>query len=216
MNIINPKYEIIEQKYDDLLPDMFRHIELCGRNCYKSEDRITEDSYKKFVEMLEKSNHGAMLEHGTVYLTIPLGTPIDDPQYIWKMDIVRFFQDNRFSIVKKKKVNEIVNVEIKGYGMRTQASATFYFITTNWRVIVENEELDIPHNVNEYAMFLAKQAKVAGCSGVVASAFEARKIKEDAVYGDIIESCISFAKMKEHGFSRYFSLPKILPFKIVL
>lgn len=41
-----------------------------------------------------------------------------------------------------------------------------------------NEELDIPHNVNEYAMFLAKQAKTAGCSGVVASAFEARKIKE--------------------------------------
>ena len=41
-----------------------------------------------------------------------------------------------------------------------------------------NEELDIPHNVNDYAMFLAQQAKTAGCSGVVASAFEARKIKE--------------------------------------
>ena len=41
-----------------------------------------------------------------------------------------------------------------------------------------NNELDIPHNVNEYAMFLAKQAKAAGCSGVVASSFEARKIKE--------------------------------------
>ncbi len=41
-----------------------------------------------------------------------------------------------------------------------------------------HEELNIPHNVNEYAMFLAKQAKIAGCTGVVASAFEARKIKE--------------------------------------
>ena len=50
---------------------MFKHIEIVGRTCYKSEDRITEDSYIKFVNMLREHAHGAMLEHGTVYLTIP-------------------------------------------------------------------------------------------------------------------------------------------------
>ena len=142
MKIIIPKFEIIEQQYnkETLLVDMFKHIEICGRTCYKSEDKITEKSYEKFVEMLTKSEHGAMLEHGTVYLTIPLGTPIDDPQYMWKRDIVNFFNNNKFSVVKEKTINETVDVEIKGYGMRTQAYARFYFITTNWRVIVESKD----------------------------------------------------------------------------
>ena len=142
MNIITPKFEILEQQYnkETLLEDMFKHIELCGRTCYKSEDKITDTSYEKFVKMLEEAEHGAMLEHGTVYLTIPLGTPIDDPQYMWKHDIVSFFSKNKYSVVKEKTINETVDVEIKGYGMQAQASAHFYFITTNWRVIYENRD----------------------------------------------------------------------------
>ena len=93
MNIIVPQYEIIEQ--DKGLEGMFKHIEKCGRTCYRSEDKITDESYQKFIKMLENANHGAMLEHGTVYLTIPLGTPLDDMQYMWKMDIVKFFQNNK-------------------------------------------------------------------------------------------------------------------------
>ena len=143
MNIIQPKYEIIEQQYNNLLEDLYKHIEKCGRTCYKSEDKITENSYLKFVNMLVNSNHGAMLEHGTVYLTIPIGTPMDDPQYMWKHDIVDFFSKNAYSKVKEKTINKTIDVEIKGYGMKTQASAQFYFITTNWRVIIENKELEI-------------------------------------------------------------------------
>ena len=140
MNIIKAKYEIIEQQYnDDLLKDMGKHIEICGRTCYKSEDKITATSYRNFLLNLENANHGAMLEHGTVYLTIPVGTPIDDIQYIWKMDIIQFFKHNKYSVVKEKVVNQTVDVEIKGYGMKTQASVTFYYITTNYRVIFENK-----------------------------------------------------------------------------
>ena len=146
MKIIKPKFEILEQQYnkETLLEDMFKHIEICGRTCYKSEDKITKDSYKKFIEDLESKEHGAMLEHGTVYLTIPLGTPIDDPQYMWKFDIAKFFMSNKYSKVKEKTINKNVDVEIKGYGMRTQASAHFYFITTNWRVIFENRDKLLP------------------------------------------------------------------------
>ena len=146
MNIIKATFEILEQQYnkETLIEDMFKHIEICGRTCYKSEDKITETSYQKFIENLEKLEHGAMLEHGTVYLTIPLGTPVDDPQYMWKFDIVRFFKGNPYSKVKEKVINENIDVEIKGYGMRTQASAHFYFITTNWRVIFENKDNLLP------------------------------------------------------------------------
>ena len=140
MNIIKPQFEILEQQYnkETLLQDMFKHIEICGRTCYKSEDKITDTSYEKFVNDLEEKEHGAMLEHGTVYLTIPLGTPVDDPQYMWKHDIVSFFSKNKYSVVKEKTINKTVDVEIKGYGMQAQASASFYYITTNWRVIYEN------------------------------------------------------------------------------
>lgn len=153
MNIIQAKYEIIEQPYneDTLLEDMFKHIEICGRTCYRSEDKINDKSYEKFIKMLEEAEHGAMLEHGTVYLTIPFGTPVDDPQYMWKHDIVSFFNSNKYSVVKEKVVNQTVDVDIKGYGMRTQASATFYYITTNWRVIFEHRHEDfVKYFLNNY------------------------------------------------------------------
>ena len=65
MRLIKPALEIIEQKpgVDGLL----QHIERCGRTCYKSEDKITEDSAEKFVNMLVNRGHTAMVEHGTVY-----------------------------------------------------------------------------------------------------------------------------------------------------
>lgn len=138
MILTKPKVKLLLQPSG--LEGVYKQIELAGRTCYKSEDKITEDSAKPFVDRMINSNHLAMLEHGTVYLTIPVGTPIDDVQYMWKIDIVKFFRDNKYSVVKKKVVNETVNVEIKGYGMKTQASATFYYITTNWRVIIENKD----------------------------------------------------------------------------
>lgn len=40
-----------------------KHIELIARTCYKSEDKITEDSHKKMCASLYKNKHWAMLEH---------------------------------------------------------------------------------------------------------------------------------------------------------
>lgn len=39
--------------------------------CYKSEDKITDTSYEKFVDMLERKDHARPLEFGTVHLLIP-------------------------------------------------------------------------------------------------------------------------------------------------
>ena len=60
MKIIAPYHEIIS-KIDGA--EMLRYIELCGRVCYKSEDRITDGSAEKFVGMILKSGHESVLEH---------------------------------------------------------------------------------------------------------------------------------------------------------
>lgn len=60
MKIIAPYHEIISKIYG---AEMLRNIELCGRVCYKSEDRITDGSAEKFVGMILKSGHESVLEH---------------------------------------------------------------------------------------------------------------------------------------------------------
>lgn len=64
MKLIKPSFEIWEQPSG--LEGVYKQIERAGRVCYKSEDKITEDSAKSFVDRMIKSGHGAMLEHGTV------------------------------------------------------------------------------------------------------------------------------------------------------
>ena len=67
MKLIKQSFEILEQT-DYSLKGIKQFIERCGRVCYKSEDRITDTSYEKFVDMLEKRDHARPLEFGTVHL----------------------------------------------------------------------------------------------------------------------------------------------------
>lgn len=69
MKIVEQSYEIIKQQ--EGIENLYKHIELCGRVCYKSEKNITESSNKEFVEKLLKLRHYSVLEHGSVYLSIP-------------------------------------------------------------------------------------------------------------------------------------------------
>ena len=66
MKLIKPKAQLLIQP--EGLEGIYKQIEKCGRTCYRSEDKITEDSAKPFVDRMINSNHLAMLEHGTVYL----------------------------------------------------------------------------------------------------------------------------------------------------
>lgn len=45
---------------------MLKHIELCGRVCYKSEDKITDDSAERFARKIIKSGHESVLEHASI------------------------------------------------------------------------------------------------------------------------------------------------------
>lgn len=62
MKVINAGYEILT-KFDG---HELERIEKIARVCYKSEDKITEDSANTFVAGLIKRGHEAMLEHGSI------------------------------------------------------------------------------------------------------------------------------------------------------
>jgi thymidylate synthase (FAD) len=116
MKLIKPSFEILEQLPG--LEGMYKQIELAGRTCYKSEDKITEDSAKEFVDRMIKSGHGAMLEHGTVYLSLDMTSREQYFKYCY----------NKFS-----KANSTGSAEY---------STWRGFVTTNLRVLVENDWME--------------------------------------------------------------------------
>ena len=71
MKLIKQSFEFINQT-DFSLVGIKKHIERCARVSYKSEDKITETSYEKFVNMLESRGHDRPLEFGTVHLKMML------------------------------------------------------------------------------------------------------------------------------------------------
>ena len=60
MKVIKPSVEIIDV-FDGL--DVIRKLELCGRVCYKSEDKITDNSGYKFIQNIINRGHESVLEH---------------------------------------------------------------------------------------------------------------------------------------------------------
>ena len=114
MKLIESKVEVIEQQPG--LDGVYKQIELAGRTCYKSEDKITEDSAKGFVDRMIKSKHGAMLEHGTVYLSVPKE----------ETEIIGFHGWCQYSKVRSDLVME---------------EPCNWLITTNMRVLVEHDRL---------------------------------------------------------------------------
>ena len=118
MKIIKP--DAIELVQGVGFHSMLQHIEYCGRTCYKSEDKITEDSCHRFVNMLREHAHGAMLEHGTVYLT---NNVMDKP--------LNNYDPEHLLALTKNKYTKVFNVN------------NFEYITTNYRVIIENDWEDL-------------------------------------------------------------------------
>lgn len=115
MRLIKPYFEIIEQSSG--LDGIYRQIEIAGRTCYKSEDKITEDSAKGFVDRMIKSGHNSTLEHSTVYLK-------STELYVYMK-----YKDNPYT-----KINIVDSNDC--YPIPT------YYISTNYRVLVEKDWFD--------------------------------------------------------------------------
>jgi len=67
MKIVPPSYEVLDQLDRRSLAV---RIELCGRICYKSEDRINEETAIPFVAKMAEHGHNSVLEMGVVTLEI--------------------------------------------------------------------------------------------------------------------------------------------------
>lgn len=114
MKLIKQSFEFINQT-DFSLVGIKKHIERCARVSYKSEDKITDTSYEKFVNMLESRGHDRPLEFGTVYLDIPTKNLNPGAEYMYA---VGKYHCNPWSI-KEDFDNHA-------------------YISTNYRVIKEN------------------------------------------------------------------------------
>ena len=115
MKIINSSVKILPQ--DPGVEGMYKLIERVGRTAYKSMDRMTDDSYKKFNKMLYDRGHWAVFNLATVYLSVP--------------------SDNfpeRLNILGTKPYNNYT---------RWATKEDNYLITTNYRVICQTGLQDL-------------------------------------------------------------------------
>lgn len=133
MKLIKPSYQILDQPPG--LDGIYQQIEMAGRTCYRSQ-RPEGQTAKDFVDRMIASQHYAMLEHGTVYLTIrgvfkPFAGPSNFGKYL----------DNPYSKV------------VFGEG-------TTFYITTNYRVLVENGWLNDLQYLCEPTEFHEKRVTV--------------------------------------------------------
>lgn len=121
MKLIKQSFEFINQT-DFSLVGIKKHIERCARVSYKSENKITDTSYEKFVNMLESRGHDRPLEFGTVYLTLR-GDDTDALRNIF------IYAENPWTKIRKQVIKAEYDLNIR---------VVLNYVTTNYRVIVEN------------------------------------------------------------------------------
>lgn len=127
MKLIKQSFQFVNQK-GFTLKDIYKHIEYCARISYKSQDKITDTSYEKFVNMLKSRGHDRPLEFGTVHLKM------SNPQ----------FDALQMILIKNKVYNDCW---IK-YNVIDTEKESICYITTNYRYYMELCRYD--RGVSEY------------------------------------------------------------------
>ena len=140
MKLINQNVEEWHCGYT--LPEIWSHIAKCARVCYQSEPRNNAETDEEFVKRVILRNHSfeeigesrelqlklhlSCLEHGTVYLNIPCEEDT--------LTAIRFFENNIYS-------------------KHNCSSNARYHITTNMRVIIENNLMNVLHYITKPNVF---------------------------------------------------------------
>ena len=137
MNLITPSFDIWEQGTSSPLEDMYAHIAKCTRVCYQSEKKDNGETEEDFVKRVilrhepwnSEANHLAMLEHGTVYLK----------DISWNHSHLEKYKHNKYS----KYTDEYLEREVIEDGNDYDVDYKYaYYVTTNLRVLVENDWLN--------------------------------------------------------------------------
>ena len=140
MKLINQNVEEWHCGYT--LPEIWSHIAKCARVCYQSEPRNNGETDEEFVKRVILRNysfeeigesrelqlklHLSCLEHGTVYLDIPYKGDT--------LTAINFFENNIYS-----KYNCAANAHC--------------YITTNMRVVIENNLMNVLHYITKPNVF---------------------------------------------------------------
>ena len=151
MKLIKPSVEIWEQ--GNTLEDMWKHIARCTRVCYQSTPKENGESDEEFVKrVILRTNsstgrlnfdkiHGGVLEHGTIYLKLEFVGNQNDKSYLDK------YKDNKYSRYYKS---------FKPYN-----SLNCTYVTTNFRVLLENDWLDDLYFICEPTEFHHRRVTVS-------------------------------------------------------
>lgn len=111
MRIIKPSFEIITPIDPE---QILKTVEAVGRTCYKSEDKITDESCRTFVAGLIKRGHEAVIEHYniTVRLTVDRGVTHE----VVRHRIASYAQEStRYCNYSQDKFgNEVTYIDLKG------------------------------------------------------------------------------------------------------
>lgn len=178
MNILISQASLVPQGPG--IEGAFKQIEKVGRACWASENLITDKSCWDFVKGLMKREHGAPLEHGTLYLIYLIGSPMYDPYYMVHTDDVIKFKHNPYSRVTEKRFDvaaQASNSEWMHSFVEQYGPTTAYFVTTNLRVIVENfseEEVEkvLDHAVNNpYSEHIRRMTVHFTCQRAISAEF---------------------------------------------
>ena len=183
MKLIESKAEYIPQ--EEGLEGVYKMIELAGRTAYHSLDKITPDSAKDFVDRMIKSKHGACLEHGTVYLAIP-------------------YTDEETLSHYRGVAGKYNETEFTKYSKVTMMRGTHNYVTTNLRVLIENNWLDDLQYLCSPTEFQEKRYTMRfTCSRAIA-----QELTRHRVFSFLMESqrYINYSK-ERHGGEITFIIP---------
>ena len=206
MKLIESKAEFLPQESG--IEGIYKMIEVAGRTAYNSQDKITPDSAKDFVDRMIKSKHGAALEHGTVYLFYSVSCYDIEGQ-----KLVSKYESNPYSKViyvgvddnepsKDGNYYDLVGNEACGNEQ--------YIITTNYRALVENNWLDDLQYLCSPTEFHEKRYTMRfTCSRAIA-----QELTRHRVFSFLMESqrYINYSK-ERHGGEITYIIPSWMPQK---
>lgn len=134
MKLIQQSAEIWQQPKGEV--GIYKQIERAARLCYKSEDKTTEDSYKRFIEMISSKHHYSPYEHGSVYLKVPMHIVTNAlAESAWDV-----FSHNPYT--------------------RIDVDCDNYYYSTNMRVIIENHLEEVLQYLCEPTEYHTKRISV--------------------------------------------------------
>ena len=110
MKIVPQECELLH-----ITPDAIQLIERAGRTCYRSEDRITEDSAEKFVAMLVKRGHLSVLEHAHATFRLVTDRGVTHELVRHRVGISYSQESSRYCCYAKDKFGGEITVVLPGF-----------------------------------------------------------------------------------------------------